>query len=65
VKSRTSKVTNLSASVCYYNIILEPFICTFSLCDLSLFSLDDHELYYIVALFGLLVRNQSFNNTHI
>jgi len=60
VKSRTSKVTNLSASVCYYNIIHEPFICT-----LSLFSIDDHEMYYIVALFGLLVRIQSFNNTHI
>jgi len=65
VKSRTSKVTNLSASVCYYNIILEPFICTLSLYDLSLFSVDDHEMYYVMALFGLLVRNQSFNNPHI
>jgi len=27
--------------------------------------MDDHEMYYIVTLFGLLVRNQSFNNTHI
>ena len=65
MKSRTSKVINLSASICYYNIILEPFICTLSLYDLSLFSMDDHEMYHIVALFGLLVRNQSFNNTYL